>query len=678
MKNTKNTLNKNKYSKLNNKKNNIISYNKLAFLNSLIALILVIILYFALPKILNYPTNTIDNDFQIKVVGITYTSQFLIIATLIVTFIYLFVRLIYKKLYNGILGSKDSIIKTRKKCFNIQYIMLIVEVLLPTTLCFFLLILFKTNMDLLVRISIVIFSFASIFGITSYMISRSFFRNLLIKTSNYCKNDLNTFRINTPLKLLILTLPLFICSFVLILLISTTTMTIEKGDLLYNFYKQELINSLDEENLSLDDIKNKFNSFEYKSDNDFALIMNADNGEIIFKSKNINISDEAFLSNYTLSFYEETDGQCFEYYGQTTQSCMHKVILDDGTYYIGIHFETFSNSIFLPFFICITVLIIFIVIYISYIGKTITTDITNITNGMNSILNLNNISNANNLPITSNDEFGNLTISYNKIQDLTISHIKQIEYNQDKLMEQERLASLGQLIGGIAHNLKTPIMSISGASKGLEDLIQEYNDSIGDIDVTNEDHHEIASEMNGWVKKIKTYTEYMSDIITTVKGQVVTLSNTSSNSFTIEELLKSVDILMKHELKNALITLNIISEIPNNLTLQGNINSLVQVINNMISNSIQAYNGKTNQSIDLILKKENINLIISIKDYASGIPKEVQDKLFNEMITTKGKNGTGLGLFMSYSTIRANFNGNITFESKENCGTTFNIIIPIN
>ena len=667
---------KNKINNLN-KKNNI-SYNKLAFLNSLIALVLVIILYFTLPKILNYTTNTIDNDFQIKVVGITYTSQFIILATLIVTFIYLFVRLIYKKLYNGILSSKDSIIKTRKKCFNVQYVMLIIEVLLPTTLCFFLLILFKTNMDLLLRICIVIFSFASIFGITSYMISRSFFRDLLIKSSNYCENDFNTIRISTPLKLLILTLPLFICSFVLILLISTTTMTIEKGDLLYNFYKQELINSLSEKNLSLEDIKNKFNSLEYKSDNDFGLIMDANSGEIIYKSKNMNISDESFLSNYTLSFYDETNGQCFEYYGQTTQSCMHKITIDEGTYYIGIHFETSSNSILLPFFICIGILIVFIIIYISYIGKTISTDITNITNGMNSILNLNNISNAKNLPITSNDEFGDLTISYNKIQNLTISHIKQIEYNQDKLMEQERLASLGQLIGGIAHNLKTPIMSISGATRGLEDLIQEYNDSIGDLEVTNEDHHEIASEMNEWIKKIKTYTEYMSDIITTVKGQVVTLSNISSDSFTIEELLKSVDILMKHELKNALISLNIISDIPNNLSLNGNINSLVQVINNMISNSIQAYNGKTNEKIDLILKEENNNLIISIKDYASGIPKEVQDKLFNEMVTTKGKNGTGLGLFMSYSTIKANFNGDIIFESKENKGTIFNIIIPIN
>ena len=58
------------------------------------------------------------------------------------------------------------------------------------------------------------------------------------------------------------------------------------------------------------------------------------------------------------------------------------------------------------------------------------------------------------------------------------------------------------------------------------------------------------------------------------------------------------------------------------------------------------------------------------------MPKDVQKKLFKEMVTTKGKNGTGLGLYMSYSNIKAHFNGTITFESTKNQGTTFNIIIP--
>ena len=166
--------------------------------------------------------------------------------------------------------------------------------------------------------------------------------------------------------------------------------------------------------------------------------------------------------------------------------------------------------------------------------------------------------------------------------------LQTISENQETLMEKERLASLGQLIGGIAHNLKTPIMSISGAAEGLTDLIKEYDSSIDDPEVTSQDHHDIAKDMTTWIAKIKTHTEYMSDVITAVKGQAVTLSNESDISFTVGELLKRVNILMKHELKNAIIYLNIAMKTDENAVIHGDVNSLVQVINNMISNSIQA------------------------------------------------------------------------------------------
>ena len=258
-----------------------------------------------------------------------------------------------------------------------------------------------------------------------------------------------------------------------------------------------------------------------------------------------------------------------------------------------------------------------------------------------------------------------------------IEDMKTIQENQETLMESERLASLGQLIGGIAHNLKTPIMSISGAAEGLSDLVKEYDSSIDDPQVNSQDHHDIANDMSKWIEKIKNYTEYMSDIITAVKGQAVTLSETDNVTFDLEELVKRVNILMKHELKNAITYLNVKMLTNEHTKIRGDVNSLVQVINNMISNSIQAYDGKPEQTIDLILKQEENNLIISIKDYGSGLPEKVKQKLFKEMITTKGKNGTGLGLYMSYSTIKAHFNGNITFESEENTGTTFNITLPL-
>lgn len=254
-----------------------------------------------------------------------------------------------------------------------------------------------------------------------------------------------------------------------------------------------------------------------------------------------------------------------------------------------------------------------------------------------------------------------------------------IRNNQDILMERERLAGLGQLIGGIAHNLKTPIMSIAGATQGLENLIKEYDESIDDPLVNSQDHHDIAKDMEAWIPKIRAHLEYMSDIITTVKGQAVaSLSTDDSEEFTISELVKRVNILMKHELKNAYIYLNILMKVDENTVIDGNVNVLVQVVNNIISNAIQAYDGKHDQNIQFEISQKENNMIFSITDFAGGLSKEVQDRLFKEMVTTKGKNGTGLGLYMSYSNIKAHFGGDITYQTEDGKGTTFNILIPKN
>lgn len=257
--------------------------------------------------------------------------------------------------------------------------------------------------------------------------------------------------------------------------------------------------------------------------------------------------------------------------------------------------------------------------------------------------------------------------------------MKTIQDKQDMLVEKERLASLGQMIGGIAHNLKTPIMSIAGATEGISDLIKEYEASVGDPEVTIEDHHEIAKDMTEWLEKIKTHLSYMSDVITAIKGQAVAFSEQTASGFTVKELINYVDILMKHELKNAIINLNTQADIDTSTTVKGNINSLVQVINNIVSNAIQAYQsqGKTNENINFRIYKENSNIVFKIEDFAGGLPDKVTDKLFKEMITTKGKNGTGLGLFMSYSNIKAHFNGNLSYETQKGEGTSFFIEIPL-
>ncbi len=257
-------------------------------------------------------------------------------------------------------------------------------------------------------------------------------------------------------------------------------------------------------------------------------------------------------------------------------------------------------------------------------------------------------------------------------------NIQSIKLNKDALLSRERLASLGQMIGGIAHNLKTPIFSIAGAVEGLEDLVDEYRESISDDSVTIEDHKDIAKDMYNWTEKIEGYLSYMTDIITAIQLQISSGQGKITDQFTIMELIKYINILMKYELKQNLIDLEVNCKIDENTKIEGNINSLVQVLNNLISNSIQAYNQKDDEKKTIILdiyEKSN-DIILDITDFAGGISEDVKNKLFKEMVTTKGKNGTGLGLFISYTSIKTGFGGNLCFTTKEGVGTVFKIIIP--
>ncbi|MDD2458077.1 MAG: histidine kinase N-terminal 7TM domain-containing protein [Eubacteriales bacterium] len=255
-------------------------------------------------------------------------------------------------------------------------------------------------------------------------------------------------------------------------------------------------------------------------------------------------------------------------------------------------------------------------------------------------------------------------------------NIEIIKRNQEILMEKERLASLGQMIGGIAHNLKTPIMSISGGIEGLRDLIEEYQDSIGDSSVTQQDHREIARDMLGWIEKIRPHCAYMSDLITTVKGQAAQFNTTEEMTFKLNELIHRIELLMKHELKRYHCELNIQYLSGSLIELKGEVNSLVQIFDNLIINALQSYNGRKGK-VDLIIEEKGDQILFELKDYGSGIAPSIRDKLFREMVTTKGKLGTGLGLYMSHATIKGKFGGRLWFDSELGKGTSFYIQLPI-
>ena len=638
-----------------------------------------VILLFAIimPKLLNYGPESINTPFDIQMSYIPYWQQYLCVGLLLVLLTFITTCLSFR-IVDKFYLSKDPnkydniklIKKVRKKCFSLPYKIPIIEVLIPAISALLVLLLTGSHLSvMLVKILIAVFAFSIIMAVLSFIFSKGIYNEVLTKT--YKENINIGLRINLKVKILLQVLPLLIFCIMILTFIGFSFMVRGKEEVYFNVYN-ELVNEnfSESKTYTYSEIYNKLDSLKIFKDNHTKFIIKPDNTVITLTGN----EPSYFVQEYTKQIAQNHNGRTYDSYGVDTQGKTMKLKTDDGYYYIGIIYDIdYSN--YLMFLIIYAVILLAISATILYIfSDSLSKDISEISDNFDRLCS-NDFGKT--LPVTTNDEIGDLINSFNLVQKYSKNQLDLIQSNQEILMEKERLATLGQMVGGIAHNLKTPIMSISGASEGLKDLINEYDKSIGDSDVTVQDHHEIANDMRNWIDKIDNYTAYMSDVITAVKGQAVTLSNQEVVSFTISELVKRVQILMKHELKHSLINLNINMNVDENMELNGDVNSLVQVLNNLISNAIQAYDGEENKDIDFDLNMDGSNLVISITDYGKGIPEDIQEKLFKEMVTTKGKNGTGLGLFMSYSNIRAHFNGNMRFESEVGKGTTFEIILPI-
>ena len=278
-------------------------------------------------------------------------------------------------------------------------------------------------------------------------------------------------------------------------------------------------------------------------------------------------------------------------------------------------------------------------------------------------------------PLELNGQISGFVILFKEITTLRDS-MKRLQDSQERMMEQERFAFLGQMIGGLAHNLKTPIMSISGCINAVEALVTECVDSISDDQVTDEDYLEIYGEMRDWFNKIMESTAYMSDIITAIKGQATQISTDEQVSFTINEMLKRSMLLMRHELLNSGCQLKIICAEDEEVSLQGDINNLVQVVGNLLSNAIYAQKQTGGGEIEIEICHDENYLNILVKDRGTGISENVVNKLFKSMITTKGTAGTGLGLYISNAVIRGKFSGEMWGKNREGGGSIFGISIP--
>jgi two-component system, NtrC family, sensor kinase len=265
-----------------------------------------------------------------------------------------------------------------------------------------------------------------------------------------------------------------------------------------------------------------------------------------------------------------------------------------------------------------------------------------------------------------------------------IKTLEELKSTQTQLIHAEKMASLGELTAGIAHEIQNPLNFVNNFSEVSTELVDEMNEEIAKGNL--KEAKEIANDLKTNLAKINHHGKRADTI---VKG-MLQHSRTSSGQkepTSMNELADEFLRLSYHGLRakdksfNAKFEMNFDASI-------GKINIMPQdigrVILNLITNAFYAVTERKKQHplgfepcVKVETRKINDRFALSVMDNGNGIPTNVLEKIFQPFFTTKPSGeGTGLGLSLSYDIVKAH-GGELTVESKEGEGATFTISLPM-
>ena len=240
-----------------------------------------------------------------------------------------------------------------------------------------------------------------------------------------------------------------------------------------------------------------------------------------------------------------------------------------------------------------------------------------------------------------------------------ITHLKNVE---NQLLYSEKMASLGNMIGNIAHQWRQPLSVISTAASGVH-MKQQYGLlQDGDIE-KNMDY-------------IVENTKYLSETIDTFRDFIKENDNKESISVSVAEVIESVLKIMEATLKNNYITVVFDSTKDIQKTMVKG--EFIQVITNLINNAKDVFKERKTKEPKIIieLKEYKDEILVIIEDNGGGIDENIIDNIFEPYFTTKHKSmGTGLGLYICHKIICESFDGDLSVKNSST-GAIFTIAIP--
>ena len=296
--------------------------------------------------------------------------------------------------------------------------------------------------------------------------------------------------------------------------------------------------------------------------------------------------------------------------------------------------------------------------------------------------------------ITVNNELATLGNSFNKMTEQILQKSKELQQANDTLESKvkartedlqnaqqqlilaEKMASLGQLVAGVAHEINTPLGNSitalsfnSDAQKAIQKKFDEKSLTVSDFGQFLENTSESMALMHTNLRKA-------SELVQTFKNVAVNQSVEEVIEFSLKDHIHEVLVTLRPQTKQTQVNIRV--DVDDDLSIASFPGAYYHIISNMIVNSLRHAFPDKQGTIQISIHREQDKLHLHYEDDGEGMDEATKNRIFDPFFTTKrGDGGTGLGMYMTYNIVTQRLGGSITVMSEKGKGTQFDIVVPL-
>ncbi len=253
--------------------------------------------------------------------------------------------------------------------------------------------------------------------------------------------------------------------------------------------------------------------------------------------------------------------------------------------------------------------------------------------------------------------------------------LEELQQTQTQLLAAEKMASLGRLMAGLAHEINTPVGIAITATSVWEDRTQEVQQLYQSGQMKRADFEEFLQLLTESGKLIANNLQRAAELIQSFKQVAVDQSSEAPRTIDLKTYIGEVVNNLRPALKQTQLTITISGD---EVTLSSYPGALAQIVTNLVLNSvIHAYPPNAAGHLTMNIQRQGDKVAFHYRDDGAGIPLEHHHKIFEPFFTTRrGQGGSGLGLHIVYNLVTQKLGGTISFQSQMGMGTTFTITLP--